>query len=205
MHWERIRALADKLAQHLKDAIARDERVTMTGMYNVVEKLRSGEALTTKERAIHEVAACGILRDMHDELDALVAEAYGWPWPMEKEEILERLVALHDERVAEEQRGVIRWLRPEYQIPRFAPGHVAELNLPAPEVVEGVAPTALVQWPSTAVEQLAALQALVGRAPLTEAEAAAAFAGGDRRLVGRHLETLSMLGEVREVAGRFGG
>ena len=84
MHWERIRALADKLAQHLKDAIARDERVTMTGMYNVVEKLRSGEALTTKERAIHEVAACGILRDMHDELDALVAEAYGWPWPMEK-------------------------------------------------------------------------------------------------------------------------
>lgn len=57
----------------------------------------------------------------------------------------------------------------------------------------------------TAVEQLAALQALVGRAPLTEAEAAAAFAGADRRLVGRHLETLSMLGEVREVAGRFGG
>jgi hypothetical protein len=177
----------------------------LTILYNVVDKLRSGEALTPKERVIHEAAACGILRDMHDELDALVAEAYGWPWPMEKEEILERLVALHDERVAEEKRGVIRWLRPEYQIPRFAPGHVAELNLPAPEVVEGVAPTALVQWPSTAVEQLAALQALVGRAPLTEAEAAAAFAGGDRRLVGRHLETLSMLGEVREVAGRFGG
>ena len=38
-------------------------------------------------------------------LDALVAEAYGWPWPMEREEILERLVALHDERVEEEKRG----------------------------------------------------------------------------------------------------
>jgi hypothetical protein len=36
-----------------------------------------------------------------------LAEAYGWPWPMEKEEILERLVALHDERVAEEQRGLV--------------------------------------------------------------------------------------------------
>jgi hypothetical protein len=35
----------------------------------------------------------------------LVAEAYGWPWPMAREEILERLVALHDERVEEEQRG----------------------------------------------------------------------------------------------------
>lgn len=200
-----IGALAEKLDQHRKDAIARDERVTMTGMYNVVEKLRSGEALTPKERAIHEVAACGILRDMHDELDALVAEAYGWPWPMEKEEILERLVALHDERVAEEKRGVIRWLRPEYQIPRFAPGHVAELELPAAEAVEEVAPAALVAWPATAVEQLAALQALVGRAPLTLEEAVAAFTGGDRKLVGRHLETLSMLGEVREVAGRFGG
>ena len=47
------------------------------------------------------------------------AEAYGWPWPMEKEEILERLVALLDERVEEEQRGIVRWLRPDYQIPRF--------------------------------------------------------------------------------------
>jgi hypothetical protein len=202
---ESIGALAEKLDQHRKDAIARDARVTMTGMYNVIDKLRSGEALTPKERAIHEVAACGILRDMHDALDALVAEAYGWPWPMGKEEILERLVALHDERVAEEKRRVIRWLRPEYQIPRFAPDHVAELDLPAGEAVEEVAPMALVPWPSTAVEQLAALQALVGRAPVTVDEAAAAFAGGDRKLVGRHLETLAMLGEVREVAGRFGG
>ncbi|MBP9896931.1 MAG: class I SAM-dependent DNA methyltransferase [Gemmatimonadales bacterium] len=202
---ESIGALAEKLDQHRKDAIARDERVTMTGMYNVVEKLRSGEALTPKERAIHEVAACSILRDMHDALDALVAEGYGWPWPMEKEEILERLVALHDERVGEEQRGVIRWLRPEYQIPRFAPDHVAELDLPAAEAVEEVPPAALVAWPATAVEQLAALQALVGRAPLTLEEAVAAFAGGDRKLVGRHLETLAMLGEVRELAGRFGG
>lgn len=46
--------------------------------------------------------------------------AYGWPWPMGRAEILERLVALHDERVAEEQRGIVCWLRPDYQIPRFA-------------------------------------------------------------------------------------
>ena len=94
-----------------------------TGMYNVVEKLRSGEALTEKERRIHEVAACGVLRDLHDELDRLVADAYGWPWPMETEEILARLVALHDERAEEEKRGpapVVRWLRPDYQIPRFS-------------------------------------------------------------------------------------
>ncbi|MEJ7812008.1 MAG: hypothetical protein WKG32_16465 [Gemmatimonadaceae bacterium] len=51
----------------------------MTGMYNVVEKLRSGDALTAKEKAVHELAACGVLRDLHDELDRLVAGAYGWP------------------------------------------------------------------------------------------------------------------------------
>src|SRR5690606_33180852 len=152
----KIGDVAERLDAHRKSAIARDERVTMTGMYNVVEKLRSGEALTPKERAIHAVAACGILRDLHDELDRLVAEAYGWPWPMEREEILERLVALHDERVEEEKRGIIRWLRPEYQIPRFAPEQAApaELELadedsPDPESGEA----AKLPWPATAVEQ----------------------------------------------------
>ncbi len=97
--------LAERLETFRRTAIDRDKTVTMTGMYGVVEKLRSGEALTEKERKIHEIAACGVLKDMHDELDALVATAYGWEWPLEKEVILERLVALHNERVAEERQG----------------------------------------------------------------------------------------------------
>ena len=196
--------MAEKLDQHRKDAIARDERVTMTGMYNVVEKLRSGEALTPKERAIHEVAACGILKDMHDELDALVAEAYGWPWPMEREDILERLVALHTERVAEEGRGEIRWLRPEYQIPRFAPERLDLPAAPAAVAATGDVKPAPIPWPATAVEQLAALKALVERGAVTVAEACGAFVGADQALVARHLETLAMLGGVREDGGRFG-
>src|SRR5690606_22999135 len=36
---DRIANAAERLDQHRKDAIARDERVTMTGMYNVLEKL----------------------------------------------------------------------------------------------------------------------------------------------------------------------
>ena len=92
----RIATLAESLDAHRKAAIARDERVTMTGMYNLVAKLRTNEPLTPKERAVHEIAACGILRDLHDQLDALVAQAYRWPWPMPDTEILDRLVALHD-------------------------------------------------------------------------------------------------------------
>ena len=205
---EEIRLMAEALDQHRKDAIARDERVTMTGMYNVVEKLRSGEKLTDKERAVHEIAACGVLRDLHDELDRLVARAYGWPWPMEREEVLERLVALHDERVEEEKRGIVRWLRPEYQIPRFG-GAAATTQEPALElddaaVAEAVTAEDKRAWPAGAIEQIGAVKTAVATEPITPAEVASAFAGAPRPLIIRHLETLVMVGEVRKMPhGRY--
>ena len=200
-----ISDLAERLDAHRKGAIARDERVTMTGMYNVVEKLRSGEPLTAKERAIHEIAACGVLRDLHDELDPKVAEAYGWPWPMEREEILERLVALHDERVEEERRGLVRWLRPDYQIPRFGGGAArAEQTAVALETQAAAVEVARPAWPATAVEQLAAIGALLAARPLGVDEVAASFDGARRDLVERHLETLALMGEVvRDADGRY--
>ena len=84
-------------------------------MYNVLEKLRSGETLTDKERTIHEQGLVSVLKQIHDELDAAVFDAYGWPVTLTDEEILERLVALNAERAAEEARGLIRWLRPDFQ------------------------------------------------------------------------------------------
>jgi hypothetical protein len=206
----RTSAVMSRLDSHRQTALASDEGVTMTGMYNVVEKLRSGEKLTPKERAIHELAACGVLKDLHDELDRLVAEAYGWPWPMEKEEILERLVQLHDERVEEEKRGLIRWLRPEYQIPRFAP-EAAAAELPLPKAArkaaapgDGAPAAPGIPWPTSAVEQVAALTGLLARGPATLEQAVAAFTGADRRLVARHLETLALMGEATvDTAGRY--
>ncbi len=190
--------VAERLDAHRKAALDRDERVTMTGMYNVVEKLRLGEALTDKERAIHEVAACGVLKDIHDELDALVAEAYGWPWPLTDEEILERLVRLHDERVEEEKRGHIRWLRPDYQIPRFAPeGAALELEADEEEA-RAVKPTERVAWPDDVIDQLAALRDAVAAEPLTAEELAAQFRGARRDAVLRHLEMLTLLGELTQ-------
>jgi len=173
----------------------------MTGMYNVVEKLRAGTLLTLKERAIHEVAACGILRDIHNALDALVAEAYGWPWPLSRDEILERIVALHDERVTEERAGHVRWLRPEYQIPRFgasAGAAAPALNLPDAITATATTPTAtvLTTWPVSAVEQLTAVKQLAARLGPSPDALTAAFAGADPALVRRHLDTLVMIGEV---------
>lgn len=200
----RIAAKAEQLDAHRKAALARDERVTMTGMYNVVEKLRSGEPLTRKEREVHEIAACGVLKDLHDELDALVAQAYGWPWPLEKEAILERLVALHDERVEEEKAGKVRWLRPDYQIPRFGkdlPGG-GELALTAraaaPKANAAKRPAA---WPATAAEQIGLVKSALDHTPRTAAEVAAGFSGARTDLVERHLDTLALLGEVRRLDG----
>lgn len=206
---QRIAVIAEQLDRHRTDALARDESVTMTGMYNVVEKLRSGEALTIKERAIHEIAACGVLKDIHDELDAAVAEAYGWPWPMSTEEILERLVALHDERVEEEKRGLVRWLRPEYQVPRFGaaeqPAKLALVEAPAPkgkkvkkQRTEPLEPAAVV-WPSTAVDQLTLIGAALAQGPQSPDSITKHFAGAKRDLVARHLETLALLGEARSL------
>lgn len=186
---------------HRKTALARDSRVTMTAMYNVVEKLRTGEPLSAPEQAVHTLAACGVLRDLHDELDRLVAEAYGWQWPLSRDEILDRLVALHDERVAEEAAGTVRWLRPAFQAPRgAAPLATREEELPLQETK---APTkgGPRPWPDSAVEQIAALKELVARQPSTADEAVTQFKGARRELVVRHLETLAILGEVRVTEG----
>lgn len=51
----------------------------MTGMYNVLEKIRKEEPLTDKDRKIHDQGLVSVLRQIHDEIDAATLEAYGWP------------------------------------------------------------------------------------------------------------------------------
>jgi hypothetical protein len=116
---DRIRKIAEELDGHRKRVQAQHAGLTLTGMYNVLEKLRSGEALTPKERDIHDKGLVSVLKQLHDDLDAAVFDAYGWPRTLTDAEILERLVALNAERAREEAAGHIRWLRPEYQIPLF--------------------------------------------------------------------------------------
>lgn len=110
-----IRDLGEALDAHRKKQQAAHAGLTITGMYNVLEKLRTGEALTAKEKTIHDDGLVSVLKKIHDDLDAAVFAAYGWPATLSDDEILERLVALNHERAAEEKRGLIRWLRPEFQ------------------------------------------------------------------------------------------
>ena len=79
------------------------------------EGLKSDRATFDRSRA----ARAGIVHRLHDQIDAAVADAYGWPANLSPSEIVTRLVALNAERAAEEAVGHVRWLRPDYQIPRF--------------------------------------------------------------------------------------
>lgn len=162
----RIRAPAEELDAHRKRAQTK-HGVGLTDMYNVLEKLRAGEALDAEEKDLHDRALIATLRQLHDDLDAAVAEAYGWPWPMSDAEILERVVALNRERTAEEARGVIRWLRPDYQNPpgkakaaqgRLDLGEGREVRGQKTEVRKKRTRQA---WPKTLPEQVRAVETVL--------------------------------------------
>jgi hypothetical protein len=248
-------------------------------MYKVLEKLRTGEALTAKEKDIHDKGLVSVLKQIHDEIDEAVMEAYGWgdlgaktqdgktqdtgsenvganvlecggnpdsvggdtalakdarsqkaPSPavalramagklpaqsntsaahghstehnipssvfcladllarggpeaeVLEQEILTRLVALNHERAAEEKRGLIRWLRPEFQAPPTSSGQAGgETSDDRPleqSEIEGMdtsdpssvipQPSSFLPWPDEAPAQVAAVRKLlptVGKDP----------------------------------------
>jgi len=114
-HTALIRERAEALDAHRKRQQDLHSDLGLTDMYNVLEKLRTGDTLTPKERMIHDQGLVAVLKQLHDDLDAAVFAAYGWPVTLTDQEILTRLTALNRERVQEEKEGVIRWLRPEFQ------------------------------------------------------------------------------------------
>ncbi len=84
----RIRARAEELDAHRTRVLSPPPQagegpgeragLTLTGLYNVLEKLRAGEPLTAKDKAVHAAGLVSVLKQLHDELDAAVLAAYGW-------------------------------------------------------------------------------------------------------------------------------
>lgn len=199
----RLRALGEELDAHRKAQQAAHPKLTLTGMYNVLEKLRVGERIEGKDREIYDQGLIGILRDIHDRIDAEVAAAYGWPVDLPDAEILQRLVDLNHERAAEEARGLIRWLRPDYQNPAgravAAKGETVTMDL-GPAETSTKAP-----WPKTLPEQFAVLRAtLQDMGEASPDQVARRFQRLRQTTVQPLLETLTLLGHARLVeGGRF--
>ena len=166
-------------------------------MYNVLEKLRAGETIEGKDREIYDQGLIGILKDLHDQIDAAVAEAYGWPVDLSDEDILFRLVALNKERAEEEARGHIRWLRPEYQNPTGAQttkSKTKDMDLGVIAKVEKA------PWPKTLPEQIAAVrEALAEMGEATPDQIARRFLRARTTTVQPLLESLSALGQADKI------
>ncbi|MCA3574385.1 MAG: class I SAM-dependent DNA methyltransferase [Aestuariivirga sp.] len=177
----RIAGIAEKLDAHRKQVQADHPEITLTQMYNVLEKLKAGEALSSSEERLRDNGLVLILKELHEELDQAVAQAYGWPTGLSEDDILVRLVALNKQRAAEEAKGHVRWLRPDYQIPRFGTASQKAEQL---EADLGPAPAALPRaksaFPSGAVEQTGAVMAALAAssAPLSAADIAVTFRQG---------------------------
>ena len=200
-----IRSIAEELDGHRKRQQEENPKLTLTGMYNVLEKMRSGEPLKEKEQTTHEQGLVSVLQQLHDDLDSAVFDAYGWPTSLTDEELLERLVALNAERAAEERRGLIRWLRPEFQNPAGT-GRTQTAFEEKASVSTKEKKTKKAKWPKSLPEQAQAVRsALISLAsPATPEDVAMSFsrAKGDR--VGELLETLVTLGQALQIDdGRF--
>lgn len=198
----RLRALGEELDAHRKDRQTQHPKLTLTQMYNVLEKLRAGETIEGKDREIYDAGLIGILRDIHDRIDAAVAEAYGWPADLSDDDILHRLVDLNRERAAEEARGLIRWLRPEYQNPEGRTAEVKEQDAMAlgPKDAATKPP-----FPKSLPEQIAAVrEALSDLGEATPEQVARQFKRGRAATVQPLLQSLTALGQARiDDKGRF--
>jgi very-short-patch-repair endonuclease len=75
---QKIRELGDRLDSHRKQVQATYPEITITGMYNLLEKLRSDQPFTDADREYNNKALVSTLKQIHDALDVAVLEAYGW-------------------------------------------------------------------------------------------------------------------------------
>ncbi|MFC5391402.1 class I SAM-dependent DNA methyltransferase, partial [Bosea vestrisii] len=206
---DEIRSVAEELDAHRKARQAEHPHLTLTQMYNVLEKLRAGTPLGPDDERINAEGLVLILKELHDRLDALVSQAYGFPADLTDEEVIGRLVALNKERAAEEARGVVRWLRPAYQMARA--GIVEEA---APRAAEDQGEMLLVaqagaeqkpSFPSDEVARTAAVMAALASTPGTvEANAVAAGFRQGKRIEPHVRATLTSLVRMGFASSRDG-
>ncbi len=204
----RIRELAKALDAHRKQVQAK-HGVTLTGLYNVLEKIRAGLALTEKEKFVHDRALVSTLKSLHDDLDAAVSAAYGWPANLTDAEILERLVALNAERAAEEKRGVIHWLRPEYQAKGQQEMPMTERKAEKKSKAKPAKPAkrkGKLAWPKILSERVQAVETALHCAggATTAEDLAKQFARAKPKEIAEILDTLETLGRARKAGeGKF--
>lgn len=232
----RLAELGERLDAFRKERLEACDFLTITGLYNVLERAREldagvGAPLSEIERNFYEAGQIAILKELHDEIDRETFAAYAWSDLGERlvgkpggttpsshksedqeaaeEELLVRLVALNQERAAEEKRGLVHWLRSDFQKLRLARKVKGATQVEA-DLGEGAIAEEL-RWPTDGLDQIRAVRDLLGRAgsPISIAALAAAFVGRNtpkrRQRIEQVLDTLVSTGAARrdECAGGY--
>jgi len=203
---EAIRRPAEALDALRKQVLAAHPDLTLTGLYNIREAIRAGRALKAKEADIRDRGLVLILDEHHEAIDAAVAAAYGWPADLAEGEVLARLVALNRQRMQEEARGSVRWLRPDYQRPRFGGDTKGGEQIEADALLAAPATAGRPIFPAEAVGRVAAvLGVLAGAATPLDAPAIAGHFRQGRKVERAVRDILISLTRVGEIATRDGG
>jgi len=199
-----LSSLGEELDAFRKARQAETPGLTVTDMYNVLEKLRRDDPLSEDDKRIHEHGLISTLKRIHDQIDEAVAVAYGLPLNATDVAILDHLVALNRSRSDDEKRGLVRWLRPAFQNPTgavAAPTVALELSLETDETEKRPA------FPEGTGERARAVRAaLITHAkPATPEEIARTFRQGARvkKSVADLLETMAALGQAEEREGKY--
>ena len=192
---ERIRFLGEQLDAHRKRCQEAHPNLTLTEMYNVLGELRAGQPIGAASQMIHDHGLISVLRDLHDDLDRAVSEAYGWSPELSTEDILFRLVELNAARAAEERSGMVRWLRPEFQ---QTTATQAGLGVEMEEEEQQPARASRVPWPPSLPERVRAVRDYLRQTPtpVSPETVARSFIRARVPEVTAILETLTALGQA---------
>ncbi|MFC4995223.1 class I SAM-dependent DNA methyltransferase [Rubritalea tangerina] len=215
---ETLRTLGEQLDAHRKARQTKHPDLTLTGIYNVLEKLRKGEPLTDKEKVTHNKGLVTLLKQVHDDIDRAVLQAYDWDdlitvTPIAdtlaqggsaaeelEQVILQRLVDLNHERAAEEAKGHIRYLRPDFQNPDGETSSQTEATLSTDKKpAEKKANKAKHKWPKPLPEQVTIIKDLTSEHGTNPETLSALFGRASKKRqaeIEQILATLTALGQI---------
>jgi hypothetical protein len=196
---EKIRTLAEELDRIRKLVLLEHKDLTLTILYNVLEKFNKGDKLTTGEDDIKARGQVLIIRDLHEQIDAHVFRTYGWAQSLTDEQIIAQFVRLNLQRSEEEKRGFIRWLRPTYQIDRL--GALAHRADRVQTISAHIKSTSRTKFPTEPKDQAAHILRFLrtARTPHTAEEIASSFTDREQVVgdVQDILKSLHRLGEAK--------
>lgn len=226
---QKLGRLYEQLNAHRQKQQALYSDLTLTKCYNTLEKIRLGEALTPADKTIHDKGLISILGQLHDEIDRMVLDSYGWsdladhiigkpggttPYNNKSDEqaiaedqLLTRLVQLNKKRAEDEAQALIHWLRPEYQNPetKFTQLHTqTELDELGSDSMEVSTKSIAKQiWPKEMREQVVLVRISLKDESKTVEQIASQFKYNQRSSIQAVLDALESLGMVNHESGIY--